>query len=92
MEFKGTGKNWKLIGSQIWNKDGFPIIIGSVYKHNPNNMSYEEQSANALIISKAPEMLEMLKKILKNVEGSGVEIGAINLEEIEKLIKQATRL
>lgn len=50
--------------------------------------SESEGKANALLISKAPEMLEMLEKILQfNIED------APNIkEEIKQLIKEATEL
>lgn len=45
--------------------------------------------ANALLISKAPEMLEMLKEILYGKEDGR---NYINENDIKKLIKEATTL
>jgi hypothetical protein len=43
--------------------------------------------ANALLISKAPEMLEMLKKIMKTYDK-----GTQNYLDCQKLIKEATEI
>lgn len=92
MEFKGTGKKWKNIGNEIWNKDGSPIIIGLAYPHNPNNVSIDEQKANALLISKAPEMLEMLKKCRDYFTAKTDWDSEERADEIWQLIKEATEI
>ena len=48
-------------------------------------------NANALLISKAPEMLEMLGYILE-YQGSGFVLNHDLSKEIEQLIKEATEL
>ena len=70
---------------------------GSLLNRNYNNKdkSFEEIKANALLISKAPKMLEMLKSVLEIQKSY---IGSANIElvyktkEIEQLIKEATEL
>lgn len=52
----------------------------------------DEEKANALLISKAPEMLEKLKDILWAVENSNIEADVISIEDLEKLIKSATEI
>jgi protein required for attachment to host cells len=49
----------------------------------------EETKANALLISKAPEMLEMLKSLLN--ESEDIVHSEIK-KDIEKLIKEATEI
>lgn len=48
-----------------------------------------DAKANALVISKAPEMLEMLKEIKNQIEDGRTYI---TKEEIEQLIKEATEI
>jgi hypothetical protein len=50
------------------------------------NTSDEEAKANAILISKAPEMLEMLKMLLKYTDSIGL------FKQIEQLIKEATQI
>lgn len=56
----------------------------------------QEKKANALLISKAPEMIQMLIRLRKEVDFGfsswGNDKGLIISEEIEKLIKSATEL
>lgn len=69
MEFKGTKGNWKLKHSEsnkAWNIVG--TILGGRYKiarlsyliDQSYSSEYFEQKANALLISKAPEILNQL--------------------------------
>lgn len=83
MEFKGTkGKWFKPNGTTIIQSDnGSEICDYAGYK-----TTLEEDEANALLISKAPEMLEMLNKLyaedlLKDYQ-----------DDVLKLIKEATEL
>ncbi len=56
-------------------------------KYNGNNWEMcEESKANALLISKAPEMLEMLKVCMQTTDNSTI------YKEIEQLIKEATEI
>ena len=89
MEFKGTKDKWHVlkidlsdyksisIGSPINNK----VICHMTLGGSVNNTD----EYNALLISKAPEMLEMLQII---VDYGGVA----NFNNIKKLIKKATEL
>jgi hypothetical protein len=94
-EFRGTRGKWKLAENEygyytsVRNLDDSRKICTS----RVNNQN--ESNANLLLISKAPEMLEMLQKIYK------IENGAFSLKsfdvnrlksEIEQLIKEATEL
>jgi hypothetical protein len=50
-----------------------------------------EDEANALLISKAPEMLEMLKKLVERLEEN--DLGRLNaVSQAKQLIKEATQL
>lgn len=99
-EFKGTKGKWS-INTYLYNKgiDTYlPIqsdikdrtwIAEAKWKHVNKEMSLEEYEANALLISKAPEMLEMLNKIAPILERYGeVE----QHKELIQLIKEATEL
>ena len=62
MEFKGTKGKWYLSNSDtiLRSENGSEICDYSGYK-----TAVEEDKANALLISKAPEMLEMLNECYK---------------------------
>ncbi len=83
MEFKGTKGKWAQkfgdVFSDIQNDDD---AICYVY-----NYSTSEGKANALLISKAPEMLEMLQTIAKGFDDSKKHL---IIKKAEKLIKEAT--
>lgn len=80
MEFKGT--KWSLGG-----------ISGRMIKTNQYSgfVADVDTKANALLISKAPEMLDMLQIILQNQNSENRLSPEIN-DEIKQLIKQATEL
>ena len=76
MEFKGTKGGWKVKHSESknsWNIIGTALggrykiskcdyIINNELSNDLNNREIQEQQANAMLISKAPEMLDMLNK------------------------------
>jgi hypothetical protein len=87
MKFKGTkgkwlyevkyGKKCPRITVQIPIRDGFSkeLILGTIAedKCTVSSCCYSEEHANALLISKAPEMLEMLlltKKTISSLKNS----------------------
>ena len=98
-EVKGTKGKWEL---------GRFITHGSEWSVSVNNASIdvwsgincvtdEEANANALLISKAPEMLAMLYKLLKALDEvelscDTTEIIVPLMEEAEILIKEATEI
>jgi hypothetical protein len=56
-------------------------------------MDLTELKANALLISKAPEMLNMLQKVNDSFLNDSATIEQIKLRnKIEKLIKKATKI
>ena len=86
MEFKGTKGKW------------FTTVLGEVYSENQVDNEIicevihgklEDTKANALLISKAPEMLEMLQSLLN--ESEDIVHSEIK-KDIEKLIKEATEI
>lgn len=91
MEFKGTKNKWERLGDFVYalNDEGTNAFSLSI--NNDGKTSEEEQKANALLISKAPEMLEMLKVLLKEFKATDVRTGAIK-EDLKQLIKEATEL
>jgi hypothetical protein len=82
MEFKGTKGKWEVTISNEYCGDY------SIKNENGSATSFEDE-ANALLISKAPEMLEMLNKVCKKLKGNGFPMLQ---EEIEQLIKEATTI
>lgn len=99
-EFKGTKGKWvKLItpkykiGVLMGNRY---LQLGTIYQEDCHVASCckTEEHANALLISKAPEMLEMLKGIVIRFEDnerlSMMEISILN--DAKQLIKEATEL
>ena len=92
MEFKGTKSNWHVlkidlsdyksisIGNPINNKVICHMVLGGAIN---NTDEY-----NSLLISKAPEMLEMLKWLHDKL-GTAFET---EKSEIKQLIKEATEL
>jgi hypothetical protein len=77
MEFKGTKGNF-----YARYVNGFIIIIDKDDNNVLDTPFKELNEANALLISKAPEMLEMLERILSGQ--------FIDTNEVEQLIKEAT--
>ena len=83
MEFKGTKGKWRCVIPEGYGKstlvmNGTDIICDMV--------KFEGKRYNALLISKAPEMLEMLKKLVNTYELLGIS------NEVKQLIKEATEL
>ena len=97
MEFKGTKGKWNIerhihpqAGYLILDNDNFQIAISdNDYIENIDKCRY-----NALLISKAPEMLEMLSEIVENYKiGNEDNFIMSNLiDKSEQLIKEATEL
>jgi len=100
MEFKGTKGKWKVskkTNINEFNVEYFTIDFESsedcIDIYADNRLSEKERiielKANALLISKAPEMLEMLMKVNNKLKGNGFPMLQ---SEIEQLIKEATEL
>ena len=96
MEFKGTKGKWKL------HKHAFACVVsdessllvsncgGRISNVNADEL-YIEQQANALLISKAPEMLDYLMDAI-NENKSGEKISDGWFKNVEQLIKEAIEL
>ena len=96
MGFKGTKGEWNafklneryVIGNE---KDSTLHFIDCWLKGIGGIKSNEEAKANSLLISKAPEMLKMLKTFVDDFdfinEGGNYNY---NIEQARKLIKEAT--
>lgn len=90
MEFKGTKGKWSTNNHCVFVGDEEKIGENIICRLHMGTIKYmvEDQKYNALLISKAPEMLEMLKRVINDrLWGSDDDI-----EDIEKLIKEATEL
>lgn len=90
MEFKGTKGKWEFGGDTIegklissrhpQNRD-----ICTIWAYDTEFIEQRECKANALLISKAPEMLQMLTNIKD-------QLNSEDKWSVEQLIKQATDL
>lgn len=95
MEFKGAKGKWivKSLDDTFIRSEENDCNIATL---DGANFFYNEKKANALLISKAPEMLDMLEKCrtqlilctLLDRSGQCSEM----VDEIEQLIKEATEL
>ena len=95
MEFKGTKEKWVNVIIDI--ADFKQVVVGVDKGKAICHLWFEysegitdEIKANALLISKAPEMLEMLKQCVETLEFGG-QIGFTYMEA-KQLIKEATEL
>jgi hypothetical protein len=93
MEFKGTKGKWQRV---LKEKTEFYTRTNEIHFGNDGECVAEfvHNDFDALLISKAPEMLEMLKDILdtnRDLWGKE-ESSCYQIQDIEKLIKEATEL
>jgi hypothetical protein len=86
MEFKGTKGKWEISLNYIIANEQSIITAYGFYVKGRYTCT-EETKANALLISKAPEMLEMLQSIVS----SEMTLLAIR-KEARQLIKEATEI
>lgn len=95
MEFKGTKGKWIVdheeSGFNKYHQLCTPISTKGFIGFCEIYGDDEESKANALLISKSPEMLEMLQKIHLKLTDSDT-INYDDYEELEQLIKEATEL
>ena len=88
--FKGTKGKWVFSDDSVFSLDKAQKTPVEFICNNPEPYDRETRwEANSLLISKAPEMLEMLEKaneLLRNYNEFTLSF------EIEKLIKEATEL
>jgi len=100
MEFRGTKGEWITETYTSENGRETTIVCNTDYNSERTDIHIrfsaieetEKQTnrANALLISKAPEMLAMLKKVRFYAEFDSMRLDLYN--EIEQLIKEATDL
>jgi hypothetical protein len=97
MEFKGSDKEWILFENVNENGRYLFTLRNVNYENKLKDFQIQASTisevetlkANMLLCSKAPEMLEMLKKVCQKLKGNGFPMLQ---KEIEQLIKQATEL
>lgn len=104
--FKGTKGEWYIesIGKKKWDRE---FLIRSKTTCNTCNtisnqyhicksletaVGYEQAKANALLISKAPEMLKLLEKLISDYRNDIDYVSSTTANEIQKLIKEATEI
>lgn len=89
MEFKGTKGRWEMhpYGESVVSSEGVFVCLTT----KPGVSTSEEKKHNALLISKSPEMLEMLIELVKENTARGY--GQSNdVLKAKQLIKEATEL
>jgi len=99
MEFKGTKGKWDNIKNNLTQEGGY-ISVGTKKRWwiveakgtHVGPETEEEVEANALLISKAPEMWEMLGDISNALKMKGDSDFLIIIDEIDELRRQATEL
>jgi DNA integrity scanning protein DisA with diadenylate cyclase activity len=91
MEFKGTKGKWYVTqDTHVWVDDSKICDCSNTGQFSfYRKKSDEEMKANALLISKAPEMLDMLEKLKDRL---GYFNDNVSVSEIKQLIKEATEL
>lgn len=86
MEFKGVKGKWNYNHEQeaVYSESGY--VIADIFPGG--------QEANGVLISKAPEMLEMLKTYLKDLDNIFPRntFYMDRMKQIQQLIKEATEL
>lgn len=99
MEFKGTKGKWVVLEDRVREFEdtrNFRVPICSQYGREINSgylnahvygRNKDQMKANALLISKAPEMLEVLKYFVDNNM-----LSVVGEEMAVELIKQATEI
>ena len=98
MEFKGTKGKWRKFqlpnGNMKITCDDWREFAEIEFKHWQNTEERRKQCLyNALLISKAPEMLEKLTEVKDLLEAYPSEAEMhLKAVEIRKLIKEATEL
>jgi 1,4-dihydroxy-2-naphthoyl-CoA synthase len=100
MEFRGTRGKWKADTYTSENGREITFVCNTEYNSERTDIHVrfsaieetekETNRANALLISKSPELLEMLKKVRFYAEFDSMRLDLYN--EIEQLIKEATEL
>lgn len=85
MDFKGTKGKWEFSengGVHVTTNSGMICDLIT---------SSQKDKADALLISKAPEMLEMIEELLKELEFHGYRNSA-TIYNAKQLIREATEL
>ena len=89
-EFKGTKGKWEINSRASRNVRCNNLTVANCSQGQDGENETEEK-ANALLISKAPEMLEMLKELVKQNTYRGYEESE-DVIEAKQLIKEATQI
>jgi hypothetical protein len=89
--FRGTKGKWKLAENEYGYYTSVRNLDESIKVCTSRVNNQNESNANLLLISKAPEMLEMLEKFVSLNPQSSIQISDL-MDEAEKLIKKATEL
>lgn len=98
MEFKGTkGRYHMPCGTTEGSSQCLPnnvVFVGKLPIAKVYGNNIEEATANTVLFKHAPEMLEMLKILIQDIEEEGnySRQTGYDIEEAKKLIKSATEI
>lgn len=98
-KFKGTPGNWENKSDEVWS--GERKVAETISReYNTYYNTEKEAKANALIISKAPKLLQQINYLFEKLQNGNISIynsdgGNISdayKKEYERLIKEATEI
>jgi hypothetical protein len=97
MEFKGTKGKWEVIIPTYERNNGFVDVknedgIITCYTGLTKGGAHPKSFANALLISKAPEMLDFINRISSEMLRNDFVLDEKWYEQANKLIKEATEI
>jgi len=100
MEFKGTQGKWVVTPALGTKDNGKPVFfyiedqnqmsIAYTIQNKYNGVSEEQEIANALLISKAPEMLDMLQELRNAILSENYVQMLATSQKAKELIEEAT--
>lgn len=76
-EFKGTPGPWLLSGNEIYTEEYGPHIAPLVVLETHLGTTFDEDLANANLIAAAPELLEALQNLKREVVLSDIDLAYI---------------
>lgn len=96
-EFNGTKGNWKQFCNGYFydiktSEDGYCQTFARVYENAYLPADKKTTEYNAILISKAPELLEELKHCVEALEVFDMEGTSLITDRVKQLLKDATTL
>jgi len=97
MEFQGIKSKWSIANDNIVTSEEQDICMVNIFLEAYMEIQNAEQEkickANTLLISKAPEMLDALKKVLLDIKlTNAFNLDSPIVRNLEDVIKSATEI